>query len=230
LALLYVIVRGQAYRKFPCFFAYTLFSVLATAARFAFRNDEVINFYLYWATDAIYALLGGIVIYEVCRGVFGNLGRTRWAQVIFPAMIMIAVVLTWGRTKAQPPGADLMMTWIVRAELGLRFLQVLMFLLLFVLVALFGVRWRQHHFGISAGYGIYAAVNLFTTTKYYESGTEFTFLWGSVSVITYTVAVLIWLWYFSTPIKAEVASSEQPPLSLQDLERYKDIARRVPRP
>jgi hypothetical protein len=207
-----------------------LFSVLATSARFAFRNNEVINFYLYWATDAIYALLGGIVMYEVCHGVFGNLGRTWWARVIFPVLVLISIVLTWDRTATQPPGADLMMTWIVRTELALRFLQVLMFLLLFVLVALFGVRWRQHHFGISAGYGIYAAVNLFTTTKYYESGTKFTFIWGWVSVITYTVAVLIWLWYFSTPIKEEVPSSEQPPLSLQDLERYKDIARRVPRP
>ncbi len=228
--LLYVIVRGKAYREFPCFFSYTLFSVLATAVRFPFRNDQVINFYLYWATDAVYALLGGFVMYEVCRGVFGNLGRAWWARVIFPVMILIAVALTWGRTGSQPPGADAIMTWMVRAELALRFLQVLMFLLLFVLVSLFGVRWRQHHFGISAGYGIYAAVNLFTTTKYYESGTKFTFLWGWVSVITYTVAVLIWLWYFSTPIEVEVPSSEQPPLSLQDLERYKDIARRVPRP
>ena len=123
-----------------------------------------------------------------------------------------------------------MVTWVVGVELGLRFIQVLMFLMLFVLVALFGVRWRQHHFGISAGYGIYAAVSLFTTTKYYESGTRFTFLWGWVSVITYTIAVLIWLWYFKTPVAVEVQSSEQPPLSLQDLERYKDIARRVSRP
>lgn len=123
-----------------------------------------------------------------------------------------------------------MVTWVVGVELGLRFIQVLMFLMLFVLVALFGVRWRQHHFGISAGYGIYAAVSLFTTTKYYESGTRFTFLWGWVSVITYTIAVLIWLWYFKTPVAVEVQSSEQPPLSLQDLERYKDLARRVPYP
>ena len=170
-------------------------------------------------------------MYEVCRGVFRNLGRTWWVRVIFPALIVIAVILTLGRTGIQLPGAEeTMMTWVVGAELGLRFLQVLMFIMIIVLVALFGVRWRQHHFGISSGYGIYAAVSLFTTTKYYESGTRFTFLWGLVSVITYTVAVLIWLWYFKTPIKAEAPGSEQSPISLQDLERYKDIARRVPRP
>jgi hypothetical protein len=229
--LLYVLARGKAYRTFPWFFAYTLFSILAMAARFAVRNHEVTYFYLYWTTDALYSLLGGFVMYEVCRGVFRNLGRTWWVRVIFPVLVGIAVVLTLGRTGKQLPGAEeTMMTWVVGAELGLRFLQVLMFLMLIALVALFGVQWRQHHFGISSGYGIYAAVNLLTTTKYYESGTKFTFLWGWVSVITYTVAVLIWLWYFNTPIKAEASSSEQPPLSLQDLERYKDIARRMPRP
>jgi hypothetical protein len=162
--------------------------------------------------------------------VFRNLGKTWWARGIFFTMIIIAVALTLVRTGKPLPGAEeTIITGVVGAELGVRFLQVLMFLILFVLVALFGVRWRQHHFGISAGYGIYAAVNLCTTTKYYESGTKFTFLWGLVSVITYTVAVLIWLWYFKTPIKEEAVSSEQPPLSLRDLERYKDIARRVPR-
>ncbi len=170
-------------------------------------------------------------MYEVCRGVFQNLGRTGWARVIFLTMTIVAIVLTLGRTGKQLPGAEnTMMTWVVGVELGLRFLQVLMFVMLIVLVALFGLRWRQHHFGISSGYGIYAAVSLLTTTKYYESGTRFTFLWGWVSIITYTMAVLIWLWYFSTPIKIEPSGSEQPPLSLQDLERYKDIARRGPRP
>ena len=98
------------------------------------------------------------------------------------------------------------------------------------MVTLFGLRWRQHYFGISAGYGIYATVNLFTTTKYYEFGTEFTFLWSVVSLVSYTVAILIWLWYFSTPIAAETPRSPGPPLSLEDMERYKQIVRKTPRP
>ncbi|SRR6266496_2003719 len=228
--LLCALLRGKAYRTFPWFFAYTLFSVMTAVARYAVKNQEGAYFYLYWTTDAIQSFLGAIVMYEVCRGVFRNLGKTRWAHVIFVTMTGTAAVLTLGRTRAHLPGANTLMTWVVGAELGLRFLQVLMFIMLIVLVALFGLRWRQHNFGISSGYGIYAAVNLFTTTKYYEFGTRFTFLWGWVSIITYTVAVLIWLWYFSTPIKAVVPNSEQPPLSLPDLERYKDIVRKVPRP
>ncbi len=230
LLLSYILVRGRAYRSFPWFFAYTLFALLAAMARFAAKNQATVYFYLYWGTDVVQSLLGAVVMYEVCRGVFQYLGRVWWVRVIFPVLVLIAVGLTLSRIGQQPPGTDAIMAGAVGIELGLRFLQVLTFVTSIVLVALFGLRWRQHHFGISSGYGVYAAVNLFTTTRYYESGTRFTFLWGWVSVITYTVAVLIWLWYFSTPIKAVAPSSDEPPLSLQDLERYRDIARRVPRP
>ena len=229
-ALLYLLLRGKMYRKFPWFFAYTSFSVLATTARFVLRNHGAIYFYLYWSTDAVYSLFGAMVMYEVCSGIFRNLGRARWLRAVFILVAVISVILTIGRTSRPLPGAEhSLMTWVVGAELGLRFFEVLIFVMLLVLVALFGLRWRQHPFGISAGYGIYAAVNLFTTTRFYEFGTKFTFVWGFVSIITYTIAVLIWLWYFSTPIKEVAVSSEGPPLSLQDLERYKDTARRVPR-
>jgi len=105
-----------------------------------------------------------------------------------------------------------------------------MFLLLLLFVAVLGLRWRDHEFGLSAGFGIYAAFSLLASTKYYEIGSEFILSWSVISVVSYTVSVLIWLWYFSTSVKAVVPSSDEPPLSLQDLERYRDIARRVPRP
>ena len=78
--------------------------------------------------------------------------------------------------------------------------------------------------------GCLPRVALLTTTKFYEFGTKFKFLWGLVSIITYSMAVLIWLWYFSIPVKAEPPRAEQPPLSAQEMGRYKEIVRRVRRP
>jgi hypothetical protein len=225
-----VMLRKRHYRTYLFFFTYTLFSILSAIARAAAATYANAYFYVYWITDVALAILGSLVMYEVCRIVFRNLGKARWLPAVFGLVAAVSVILTIGRTSRPLSGAEhSLMTWVVGAELGLRFLQVLVFVMLLVLVALFGLRWRQHPFGISAGYGIYAAVNLFTTTRFYESGTKFTFVWGFVSIITYTMAVLIWLWYFSTPIKEVEVSSEGPPLSLQDLERYKDTARRVPR-
>ena len=228
--LLGMLVRSRAFRVFPYFFLYTVFSVAATGLRFAVQNHEELYFYVYWISDALYAVLGVAVLYEVLSGVLRNLMRFGWLRIVFPVAVLLTMALTLARTQLPVDGADALMNWTLAGELGLRYLQVLMFALLVSLVALFGLRWRQHYFGISAGYGIYATVSLFTTTKYYEFGTKFTFLWSVVSLVSYTVAVLIWLWYFSTPIAAETPRSSGPPLSLEDLERYKQIVRKTPRP
>jgi len=230
LVLLGVLMRGKWVRAFPFFFTYTLVSVLITGFRFALRNHEVAYHYVYWVTDGIYVVVGVAVLYEVFQHVFGNLARAWWMRAVFPVFVILTIVLTLSRTQEPLTGADAIMQTVLAAELGVRFLQVLMFVLLIVLAGLFGLRWRQREFGICAGYGIYASVNLVTTTRYYESGTKFTYLWGWVSVITYTIAVLIWLVYFVTPIEQETRRGEGPPLSAQDLERYKEIARRVQRP
>jgi len=228
--LSFLMLRKRHYRSLPFFFSYTIFSIMAAIARFAAKDYQVPYFYVYWITDAAQCFLGALVMYEICRIVFRNLGKAPWLRAVFVSLAVASVILTLGRTSGQLPGAErTLMTWVIGAELGLRFFQVLMFVMLLVLVGALGLRWRQHAFGISAGYGIYAAVNLFTTTRYYEFGTRFTFVWGVVSLITYTMSVVIWLWYFSTPIEEVTVGSEEPPLSLQDLERYKDTARRVPR-
>ena len=228
--LLVLLLRRRAFKAFPFFALYTLFSVVVSILRFAVRNHEQTYFYVYWTSDALYAVLGVAVLYEVLGGVLRNLMRFGWLRIAFPLAVLLTMVLTFTRTQTPVDGADALMTWTLAAELGLRFLQVAMFALMVALVALFGIRWRQQYFGISAGYGIYATVNLFTTTKYYEFGTKFTFLWSVVSLVSYTIAILIWLWYFSTPIAAETPRNSGPPLSLEDLERYKQIVRKTSRP
>ena len=230
-ALLYVMVHKRGFRTFPWFFAYTVFAVAAGISRFLVRNHHSLYFGVYWTTEAAYALLGIAVMYEVFRSVFRNFSRLWWFPPIFPLTVTLCLALTISRSLSMPSGMQRgTVTWIVGAELGVRLLQVAMFALLVALVLLFGLRWRQQAFGICAGYGLFASVALLTTTKFYEFGTKFKFLWGLVSVITYSIAVLIWLWYFSVPVKAETPRAEEPPLSAQEMGRYKEIVRRVRRP
>jgi hypothetical protein len=229
--LLYVLVRKRAFRTFPWFFAYTLFAVTAGISRFLVRNHHPIYSRVYWATEAVYPLLGIAVMYEVFRSVFRNFSRLWWFPPIFPLTVALSLGLTISRSLSVPSGLQSgAAAWIVGAEAGVRLLQVAMFALLVTLVLLFGLRWRQQAFGICAGYGLFSSVALLPTTKFYEFGTRFKYLWGLVSIITYSVAVLIWLWYFSVPLKTEADRVEQPPLSAQEMGRYKEIVRRVRRP
>lgn len=229
-ALLYVLVRKQSFRTFPWFFAYTLFTVTAGATRFMVRDHHSAYFWVYWTTQAASSLLGIAVMYEVFGNVFRNFSRLWWFPPIFPLTVVLSLALTISRSLSLPNGLKGAIAWIVGAELGLRLLQVAMFALLVTLVLLFGLRWRQQAFGICAGYGLHASVALLTTTKFYEFGTKFKFLWGLVSIITYSMAVLIWLWYFSIPVRTELPRTDEPPLSAQEMGRYKEIVRRVRRP
>jgi hypothetical protein len=229
-ALLYVLVRKRSFLVFPWFFVYTAFAVTAGISRFVVRDDHAIYVTVYWATEAIYPLLGIAVMYEVFRNVFRNFIRLWWFPPIFPLTVVLSLALTISRSVSVPSGLQGGMAWIVGAELGVRLLQVCMFALLVTMVLLFGLRWRQQAFGICAGYGLFATVALLTTSKFYEFGTRFKYLWGLVSVIAYSIAVLIWLWYFSVPVKAEPARAEEPPLSAQEMGRYKEIVRKVRRP
>jgi hypothetical protein len=229
--LLWVLVRKQSFRIFPWFFAYTVFAVAAGISRFLVQNHHSIYLRVYWTTEAAYALLGIAVMYEVFRNVFRNFNRLWWFPPIFPLIVLLSLGLTIWRNLSVPEGLQGgVVAWIIGAELGVRLLQVAMFALLVTMVLLFGLRWRQQAFGVCAGYGLFATVSLFTTTKFYEFGTKFKFLWGLVSVITYSVAVLIWLWYFVVPVETEPPRAEQPPVSAQELGRYKEIVRRVRRP
>jgi hypothetical protein len=229
--LLYVLVRKQIFRTFPWFFAYTLFAVTAGISRFLVRNHHSIYFGVYWTTEAIYPLLGIGVMYEVFRSIFRNFSRLWWFPPLFPLTVVLCLGLTISRNLSVPSGLQGgVMAWIVGAEMGVRLLQVAMFALLVSLVLLFGLRWRQPAFGICAGYGLFATVALLTTTKFYEFGANFKFLWGLVSIITYSIAVMIWLWYFSVPAKTEPPRAGQPPLTAQEMGRYKEIVRRVRRP
>jgi hypothetical protein len=229
--LLYVLVRKRSFRTFPWFFVYTAFAVAAGVGRFLVRDNHSFYSRVYWITEAIYPLLGIAVMYEVFRNVFRNFNRLWWFPPIFPVVALLSLGLTISRNLAVHSGVQTgAAAWILGAELGVRLLQVAMFALLVTMVLLFGLRWRQQAFGICAGYGLFATVALLTTTEFYEIGTRFKYLWVLVSSITYSMAVLIWLWYFSIPVKAELPRAEEPPVSAQEMGRYKEIVRRVRRP
>jgi hypothetical protein len=228
IVLLGLMLWRHSLRSFPAFFAYVLYAILAAVLRFVLRHHTIYP-YIYWYTDVGYAVMGIVVMYEVFRSVSRKLITGFWVNAIFPIIVIGTLILTFLRTRAVDTDLNTTMAWFIGIEMGARIIEVAMFLLLLLLVAALGLRWRAHQFGISAGFGIYAAFSLLASTKYYENGSNFVLSWALISVVSYTVVVLIWLWYFTTPIAVEVQSSDEPPLSLQDLERYKDIARRVPR-
>jgi hypothetical protein len=225
--LLWTVVRRRAYKTVPCFFGYAAFAVVAGIARFAVHNYPHAYRLTFWITEAGYDLLGILVMYEVLRLVLGNLTRAWWARLIFPAVLIAGIGMSITRANVVPSRLSGIEFYIAVGEIAVRFVQVFVFAGLVTLVPLLGLKWRQYPFGIATGFGLYATIMLLTTVKFSDFGTKFKLLWGWTSVVAYSVAVLIWIWFFSSPQKAETPSPDLSAPSPGDLKQYKDALRRM---
>jgi hypothetical protein len=228
LALLVLLIRRRAYAVLPCFFVYVVFAVSADAARFIVRNHASSYYGVYWATEACYDVLGILVMYEVLRRALGSLGLARRTNVTFPFAVVVGLTLGIARSRGSAShfGHELGF-WIVTGEIAVRFVQVIVFAGLVFLVRIFGLRWKQYPFGVSTGFGLYSTVMLLTTVKFSDFGTKFRFLWGWTSLVAYSLAVLIWIWFFSAPQKKEIPGTELSAPSPADLKQYKNALRRM---
>lgn len=226
--LLALLVRRRAFAVSPFFFAYVAFAIGADFSRFIVRSYPHAYYVTYWATEAGYDLLGMLVMYEVTRAVLGSLRRFRWARLAFPLILVAGISLSVARAGTTPIQFGHRVTYyILVGEIAVRFVQVLIFAGLVTLVSLLGLRWRQYPFGIATGFGLYATVALLLTTKFSDFGTRFIFLWSVTSLVAYSLAVLIWIWFFSVPQKVETPSSEMSAPSPGVLKQYKDALRRM---
>ena len=229
LVLLVILLRRGAYASHPFFFAYASFAAAAGLVRFAVRGNHYLYFLTYWSTEAGYDILGILAMYEAFRAALRSLARIKRTQVVFTfaGVLIFSVGMALLRTRSSASPIDTIPAFIVTGEIAVRFVQVIVFAGLVALVPLLGLRWRQHSFGISTGFGIYATVMLLTTTKFSDFGTKFKLLWAWTSLVAYSIAVLIWIWFFSVPQKTESRDPEISAPSPGDLQQYKDALRRM---
>ncbi len=228
ICLLGLLIHRRIQAMLPCFFAYVVFAVAADAARFVARGHPHPYYATYWVTEAIYDLLGILVMYEVICAVLGNLIRGWSLRLVFLAIVLASVGLSLTRAHQSPTqfGSGFGF-YIVVGEIAVRFVEVFIFAGLVTLVPLLGIRWRQYSFGVATGFGLYATVALLATTKFSDFGTKFRILWGLTSLVAYSLAVLIWIWFFSAPQKAETPGSSSSAPSPGVLKEYKDALRRI---
>jgi magnesium-transporting ATPase (P-type) len=196
-ALFAILMSRRLYCDFPLFFTYTIFSVAAEIARISTFSNYNVYFWVYWATEAGYAVLGFLALYEVFRRIFKNCFAIWWFRLLFPVISVLLLAVALAHAYAHPVNEpDRIMAAILTAEVGVRLVQAGVFVLLIVLAAVLGLRWQQYAFGISAGFGVYACTTLMASALRSVFGTNFDQLWAMALVVAYTWAVLIWVWYF----------------------------------
>jgi hypothetical protein len=153
------------------------------------------SFYVGLGKDTISIGLSFVVFYEVIQNVFtsGTLKITRSTFTLLAAVFLLAGALLSVLMKIDSPSK--IMKDVLVAQNVVRFDQVSFLLLLAVLTIFFGLFWGDLAFGIAAGFGVYAIMELlrvYLSVHMGFAGSHFTNLLGQWS---YQVASLIWLYY-----------------------------------
>jgi hypothetical protein len=214
-------------RPFRSFFAYTLFSVLASSAGLALRNHLTAYFYFYWISELIYIVLGLAALHEIIHVVFRNFYAIRWFRLLFPAvgaaMIVTAVLRTALVSRSGAP-LESLFEMIVSLEILVRLFQFGLLALFFVLIWFFHMRWQQIPLGIALGFGVAAAGFLVVFLLRSEFGTKFNSIVRITPPMTYIAAVVVWLATFlraepSQPVQEQL-SALKPQEIASELRRY----------
>jgi hypothetical protein len=228
--------RRRVYRRYPFFFAYTVFAIVAEITRFSLYNPRSwAYFWLSWGIEALYAVLGFLAIFEVFSHVFEAFNHFSWFKFLLPVtgsiMLLIAILI-----PIVHPAVDTepLLQGLFFLQVAVRSLQLGIFFLIFFLARFFDLDYRQYAFGIAAGFGIAAAGILLSTLVRTGGGLKFLIFFKYVQSVSYCVAVTVWLASFVRPEPEDPFRDFRhlftPESFLIELQRYKQEVKGIFRP
>ena len=218
-----VLVLKHAWRKFPIFTAYCLFSLiegvglymllLSQAGRHSYR-------YGYAVGEGISLILEFGVVYEIFKSLFTQYSALkRMAGLFFQWGLLVLLVL--GASVLYYHNSidvtSITATTIVVQE-ATRIVEVGLLLFLFMFATAFGLHWRQNVFGVALGIGVYLAVELIGITMVGRFGKLAIHAFNLASTITFDLTLLVWIVYLLTP-EIWAKPPEVPKLQLEQWNR-----------
>src|SRR5262249_31572061 len=180
---------------------YMCTQLLVSIARLSVSSHYQIFFKVYWTTEALYAVLALLVLYEVFHWVFLEFFKYwRWFWVLFPGMIGLVTALSiWYALNYPPVQASKLISLILAFGIAVNFVQVGIFLLFFFLVWVFTLRWWDYAFAIVLGFALSALGALAAYWLRSEFGTKFGIFAKYAPPVAYILSVLLWLAVFIRP-------------------------------
>jgi multidrug transporter EmrE-like cation transporter len=158
-------------------------------------------------TEAGYCLLGIFAMYEVVGTALLSMARA-WRLRTIIIVLVVSVLLGFVRSQVHPlQYGSAYGHYVVLGEIAVRFVEVFVFAGIATLGPLIGLRLRRSSFGVAMGFGFYATVMLMATSRYADMGKSFAPVWRVLTVVAYSVAVLIWIWFFWAPAKSRDCES-----------------------
>jgi len=191
-----IMVRRRQHRQFFFFFLYLAFSILSTVLRLAVRSHYITFFYVFWATEAVYAVLSALVILEVFRHLFIDFYESTTFRLFLASAFVLIAVLIWGAPIRHHVEVSAITAQILSINLAVRLLQVAALALFLGLAVFFNMRGWRYELGIVLGYGLFATVYLVALALRSQLGARYGWAITAAHPLAYDCAVVIWLWAF----------------------------------
>ncbi|MGB8013761.1 MAG: hypothetical protein WCF68_19270 [Terriglobales bacterium] len=195
LAVAAILWRRKLHKQFPIFFVFLLVQVADFLVLFPLSGNYGWYFGVFWLGEAVNAVLGFKVIHEVFIDVFRpyhtlkDLGTLlfKWAGVV---MLLVSVVVAFSNSYDQSP----LVHAITTLQRSVRVVQIGLIFFLLLYARFLGVSRKQTSFGISLGFGLFAGVELMLMALNSGAFIKQSLL-NVVNMLTYNLAIFIWLGY-----------------------------------
>jgi hypothetical protein len=215
MGVLIAMIKRGLHRDYPYFFNYTILQVVGVPVLYIILTRSYsVYFYAYYVNIALSVLISFAVLQEIFRDAFRPYEALRDLSVIlfrWSALVVLLVGVMWAinGNGAHKSDNGAVVDAILLAERSVRLMQcgLVFFLLLFS--EYLGISRRSPLFGISLGFGLFAAVNMLVATAMTHHGILKQSTLRHINSEAYLVAIVLWLGYTlaAAPSKSELVEA-----------------------
>jgi hypothetical protein len=216
--------RRGLHRQFPFFFNYAVFQIVTFTVEFSLHK-WVNYYYVYWTFSALSVIVTFAVLQEIFKDAFRPYEALRDLSVIlfrWCALVVLLVGGMWAITSWQGSQIDNVTNGILLIDRTMRMMQcgLVFFMLLFS--EYLGISRRNVLFGISVGFGFFAAVHMLVAAALAHHTIFSKHVLSRISGLAYAMTMLVWLAYTALPmkergaVKATAAASQKWDYALED--------------
>jgi ABC-type transport system involved in multi-copper enzyme maturation permease subunit len=123
-------------------------------------------------------------------------GTLRWFKITFGSLLLVTAV-TAIYLPGPAPGSFVNTVMVVNRSASLIFCGAFSFTALFS--SYYGIPWQSRTYGIGVGFLIYMSVDLFVASLSVMYGSAAANALRSVSMLGYSLSLIVWLNYFAKP-------------------------------